>query len=263
MAIAGVMIASDKHSNNSIAAQVAAVLVAALGAIALVTGGLERLTAERVTSLRFRREPELLSTLRVDDVLRSLRKQPKDDVAKSSEALAILRQAGRDTRSRLQAQVTTLGSRANVNLAIGIVATITGLAVMGFAVYAKPDTPLTTEGLLSYLIPRVSLAVFVEIFAFFFLRLYRATLEEMKYVHNELSNAEARFAAASAGLAGKDARIQARLLTALVKTERNFVLEKGATTVELERARLEAKPYEVLARALGAAPKRLLTKRDN
>jgi hypothetical protein len=86
-------------------------------------------------------------------------------------------------------------------------------------------------------IPR--LAVFIEIFSLFFLRLYRAGLDEIKFFQNELTNVETKYAALESALASKNADLTERVIGLLAETERNFLLRKGESTVELERAKID------------------------
>src|SRR5574339_301622 len=55
-----------------------------------------------------------------------------------------------------------------------------GWRVLGYAVFNPPATVAAPE-LLSYFVPRVSLVVLIEVFAYFFLRLYKQSLNEIKY----------------------------------------------------------------------------------
>ena len=89
--------------------------------------------------------------------------------------------------NRLRDELAVLNRRGNLNLVIG---TLTTLAAVGLLIYMVMghDSELTTlTGLLSYYVPRVSTVVFIEIFGFFFLRLYKTGLSEMKYYQNELT----------------------------------------------------------------------------
>jgi hypothetical protein len=117
------------------------------------------------------------------------------------------------------------------------------VAVLGLGVIAFTSVVDITDwkGTLSHYLPRISFVVFVEIFAYFFLRLYRVNLDDVKYYQNELSNLEFKALALRSGFAINDVKAIKELLTELGKTERNFVLKKGETTPELEKVRVEAK----------------------
>jgi hypothetical protein len=85
----------------------------------------------------------------------------------------------------------------------------------------------------------MSLVVFIEIFAFFFLRLYRSSLDEVKYFQNELTNVEMRLVALEAALVLGHSGALDTTINQLARTERNSILKKGESTVDLEKLRAE------------------------
>ena len=141
------------------------------------------------------------------------------------------------TRRRLGQEILDLGRRGNLNLILGILTTLSGLSVLSFAVFNLPISHSATE-LMSFFVPRVSLVVLIEIFAYFFLRLYKQSLSEIKYFQNEITNIEAKQLALYVALPTNDVGLRAELSKELAKTERNFILTKDQTTVDLERERL-------------------------
>jgi hypothetical protein len=95
--------------------------------------------------------------------------------------------------------------------------------------------------LLHYFAPRLTLVIFVELFAYFFLKLYRNGFEEIKYFNNELTNLESRNIALDASLMFADSSkttLEAVILR-YASTERNFILDKGQSTIEIERRKLD------------------------
>lgn len=160
--------------------------------------------------------------------------------------------------SRLKREVVDLRLRANVNLLLGMFITAAGLILLWNTVSLldaalateqgalKLESAVATEGLMSFaktyvvpLVPRVLLVVFIEVFAYFFLRLYKEGLSEAKYFQNEMTNVESRLIALNIAFRSDKEQALEVILQALVNTERNFVLSKGQTTVELERAKFE------------------------
>ena len=93
-------------------------------------------------------------------------------------------------RRRLKQMIVELNKRANYNLIIGVVITLSAIGMIVFFIYSNPYLieTLPTEEKAWYLVPRMSLAVFLEVFAFFFLRLYKLNLTDVKYFQNELTN---------------------------------------------------------------------------
>jgi hypothetical protein len=138
---------------------------------------------------------------------------------------------------RLSTEVNDLAKRGNLNLFLGIMTTLIGLCALGYSVFYSPETHAPEE-LLVYFVPRVSLVLLIEIFAYFFLRLYKQSLSEIKYFQNEITNIESRQLAVSITSNDKNPELMSRIVENLSCTERNFILNKDQTTVELERERL-------------------------
>jgi hypothetical protein len=156
----------------------------------------------------------------------------------SAHRIDELRKRCLTTTSRLQKEIMDLGRRGNLNLIIGSLTTVTGLALLGYLVFSSSVATPDIQSLLAHYIPRLTLDIFVEVFAYFFLRLYRNSLDEIKYFQNELTNAELKFSALETALLNRDPESLRQVISALATTERNFVLDKGQTTVELEKNRI-------------------------
>jgi len=160
----------------------------------------------------------------------------------------------RSSVDRLKREISDLRLRSNINLLIGMLITAGGLWLLWSTVTMLDASDLlkvlASEGnesnvkffknLILPVIPRVLLVIFVEVFAYFFLRLYRNGLSEIKYFQNELTNIEAKLTAAEFAFVTKNDEALKFAIECLSKTERNFVLEKGQTTVDLERAKSES-----------------------
>ncbi|CAG19915.1 hypothetical protein PBPRA1504 [Photobacterium profundum SS9] len=177
----------------------------------------------------------------------------KDDL-KSSLGLDHLKDASSDIIRRLRREISDLRLRSNVNLLIGMSITAGGLYLLWSTVSIVDSSELLKQlasengesnskfikNLILPLVPRVMLIIFVEVFAYFFLRLYKNGLNEIKYFQNELTNIESKLSAVQfAYITNNEAALKISL-ESLAKTERNFVLEKGQTTVELEKAKSES-----------------------
>jgi len=121
------------------------------------------------------------------------------------------------------------------------------MASLAYVALAKEVTFDSSAHVLSYYVPRISFVVFIEVFAYFFLRLYKANLSDIKFYQNELTTMESKAVALKSALMEGKADALAGILKQLSTTERNFILKKGDTTVELERERIDA------ARALDVA----------
>lgn len=162
------------------------------------------------------------------------------------------------TRERLGNEVDALGTRANLNLVIGIIISVIGAILLGVAVYTSDHTSKDPALIAAFYLPRISLVLFIEVFAYFFLKLYKSNLSEIKYFQNELTNIESKFAALSVtgSLERCDSAVYVEVIRSLASTERNFVLKKGETTTEIEKARLDSQRFMDVAKILGDIAKR-------
>lgn len=140
--------------------------------------------------------------------------------------------------SRLESEVRNLAKRGNVNLVLGMATTLSGLVILGYSVFNAPSLSSNLE-LASHFIPRISLVLLIEVFAYFFLKLYKQSLSEIKYFQNEITNIESKFLGLRISVESNQQECLKEVVKNLVSTERNFVLEKGQTTIELEQLRSE------------------------
>lgn len=171
----------------------------------------------------------------------------------------------RETVLRLNRAISDQKVRGNINLAIGITITAGGLYLLWSTVEQFGKFPIFTDllkkdpniaivelfkvALISF-VPRLSLVIFIEIFAYFFLRLYKTGLYDIKYFQNELTNIEVKNAAFIAAMTADDAPLKAHVIESLCKIDRNHILDKGQTTVDLERARADGELSKQLVAAI-------------
>jgi hypothetical protein len=134
-------------------------------------------------------------------------------------------------RNRIDREIDALGRRGRVNLAIGSAFAICGIAVLG--VLAINTSVQNWNELLRDFFPRLTFVIFVEILSYFFLNLYRQGMYEIKYFQNELTTFESRCLALEGALSLGDQSLIGAICKDLSLTERNFVLRKGETTVDM------------------------------
>lgn len=135
---------------------------------------------------------------------------------------------------RLYGEIDALSQRASLNLILGSIVTVIGIVILSLTVLNVAKIQNSVE-IFAYFIPKISLVVMIEIFAFFFLRLYKQTFSEIKYFQNELTNVEVRKIALYFAFREDDITLRGKVIDELSKTERNFILAKGQTTVGIER----------------------------
>lgn len=144
-----------------------------------------------------------------------------------------------EIKERLRIEIRRLSLRANTNLAIGSVTTLVAVIVLYITVVSNHINFSDTVSMISYFIPRISLVIFIEVFAFFFLKLYKSNLDNVRYYHNEMTNIETRIISLKTSIINADKSTINEVIKEISKTERNFVLKKGETTIELERLKSE------------------------
>lgn len=92
-----------------------------------------------------------------------------------------------DARRRLSEQVIMLERRARVNLVTGSSTTVGAVAILlAFAFSPTYLVELSWQQLLSLYLPKLGVVLMLEVFAFFFLRLYKASLEDSRALHADL-----------------------------------------------------------------------------
>lgn len=145
--------------------------------------------------------------------------------------------------SRMSDQVVTLGRRANISLWTGVLFCLSGLGILWttlvYPAQIDPSFPVTNRAWADFLVlyaPRLSIVLIVEIIGFFFLRLFRTALDEVRLIQNEITNVEAKFTALHLAVSKAEKELP-KVISALLATERNMLINRGQTTVELEKAR--------------------------
>ena len=143
------------------------------------------------------------------------------------------------TLSRLEKELESQSKRGNVNLILGIMTTLTGVAILGYSVFLAPILTTNTE-IISHFLPRLSLVILIEVFAYFFLKLYKQGLAEIKYFQNEITNIESKYLGLHIATTKENSDGTLKAIEKLINTERNFILEKDQTTSELELRKIES-----------------------
>jgi len=173
-------------------------------------------------------------------------------------------------RSRIMREISDLRLRANINLILGMLITIGGLYLLWttvsivdaskllkqFAIEGDESNFKFIKSLILPIVPRVLLVIFVEIFAYFFLRLYKEGLSEIKYFQNELTNVELKLVSVEYAYVTNTMESLKEGLKNLSQTERNYILNKGQTTVELEKAKSESALTQNIIKSIPAVFKK-------
>lgn len=134
----------------------------------------------------------------------------------------------KDLKERFILLINSFSRRANINLIIGIIITLIAFTGLGISVFEfKGSNP--TNSIINQFLPRFLILAFIQVFAFFFLKNYRSNISDIKYYQNELTNIEM----ITLGLFHNivDSKGNNEIAKELLKTERNFVLEKNQTSL--------------------------------
>jgi len=141
--------------------------------------------------------------------------------------------------TNIEKYIEKVQRNSTVNLLIGILGTITAIIILAFAIL-NDKTFTDFQSFFMHFLPRFTFVIFIQLFAFFFLRLYKNNLEDAKYFQNELTNLAAKSSAIKISyLMGNEDKVY-EVLKELSGIERNFKLFKEETTIGLEKAKLEA-----------------------
>jgi len=131
-----------------------------------------------------------------------------------------------------------LQNNSIVNLTIGIIGTIISISVLSFVIISE-NKNITSEIFFMNFLPRISFVIFVQLFAFFFLRLYKGNLEDSKYFQNELTNILAKSIALKLAYKNKNDALISDLIKDLSRVERNFKLAPGESLLNIEKTKIE------------------------
>lgn len=158
-------------------------------------------------------------------------------------------------KSRLSMEISALMRRGNLNLVLGALTTLTGIGLLGYFVINTDNKIADPKIFAMHYIPKVTLIIFIQIFAFFFLRLYKESLGGIKFFQNEITNIEHKFIALIGSKQHTDSDIIDIVIRSYANTDRNAFspsqpedmkdkqfLEAGLGVIEKVVTRTEAKP---------------------
>jgi hypothetical protein len=151
------------------------------------------------------------------------------------------------TTTRLKKELESLKMRASTNLGIGSFIAVLGIVILVVLIMINGNSTNTINNVIPFFIsflPKLSIVLVVEFFSFFFLKLYKENLKEIKYYQNELTNVECIMMSTKLGILLENDSMISVSSNRLVNTERNFILKKDETTVEIEKQRLDKVEYK-------------------
>lgn len=145
----------------------------------------------------------------------------------------------RELQAGVNVQIGKLSRNGTVNLLIGLLTSVTAIIVLLTLISDVKDRHFTDiKEMLPFLVPRTTLAIFIETFSFFFLRLYKANLEDVKYFHNERTNIDSKIIALKVAMSYENKEALDEVIKSFFNVERNFILKKDETTINVERVKM-------------------------
>ncbi len=160
------------------------------------------------------------------------------DELRSHFSLDDIIQNADSARRRLNNAIKVTGGRVTRNLAWGILFALVAIVVLTVFLFQTPEkNDLTTATI--FFIPRLAFVGIIQTISYFFLRLYRGGIEDLKYYQNEVTNIELRICGVHTALAHGTDEAKTAAIQSLLKTERNQIIGKDKTSVQLESARLQ------------------------
>lgn len=195
----------------------------------------ERLSIEDKEKLYSDVKEEITKSIN-DDILKSIEAKYSTEVIKNVQN-ENLTQDIHGIQRRISEEIYNLSKRANTNLLIGIITTLIAVFILLFTILFKVSQDFSLYSVFDYYFPRLSTAIFIEVFAFFFLKMYRNNLADIKYYQNELTNIDFKLLSLKTAIYIDDKDVVKTLLLENNKIERNFILQKDETTIEVETAK--------------------------
>lgn len=153
----------------------------------------------------------------------------RDELKESDFRRAISKRA-ETTLGRIYSELDALARRGTLNLVLGVVLALTGIGLLGFVVLGSSEHPSSLQDFAMTFLPRLSIVALVELFSYFFLRLYKSSLDEIKYFQNEATNIEFHFVALEAAIHSEKEELSTEAIKSFLKTDRNHLLSNGMTS---------------------------------
>lgn len=167
--------------------------------------------------------------------------------------------------SRLNEAISQLSKRGDIYIVIGSGLTI----IAGYILYtsmvdylslnvAGEEASILDLSMYDLILMgvKISVVLFVEVFAFYYLRLYREIVKDVKYYQNEITNIEVRLLALYAIDNFEHSEALSGLVGELSKVERNFLIDKKHTTIDLEKSKHDS---SMIGAAIGQVTKLINT----
>lgn len=140
--------------------------------------------------------------------------------------------------TNIEKYINNIQRNSIVNLIIGILGTLLIISILAITIISNEIYSNYQETIIRFL-PRLTLIIFIQLFTFFFLRLYRNNLEDAKYFQNELTNLTARVSAIKISYILKNNDNLNEIIKEMASIERNFKLNINESLIGLEKSKID------------------------
>lgn len=127
-----------------------------------------------------------------------------------------------------------------VNLITGICLVCTSVFI---ALYATPYISLTStmksDDNFINLASKIVLVITINLIAFFFIRAYKQGVDSIRNINNEIVNIESKRVGIIMAISYNNKIMVESAINSMLSVERNFILNKGQTTIELEKIKTD------------------------
>ncbi len=181
----------------------------------------------------------------IEELFSKITSQTAQDI-KRKERFETINRTIDYSKTRLENEIKALNRKANFNVRIALAVTSISIFFIIYSIVSVHEKIDELIKFIYYFIPRLSLLVFTQLLANYFLSLYRTNSNEIKYYQNELTDLEYKSISLKIALLSENEENVGYLLKEIMKTERNKVLKDGETTVELEMHKADHTFYKDL-----------------
>lgn len=171
------------------------------------------------------------------------------------------------SEERIKDELKSNSKRATTNLIIGSVIGLVGIFILVWFVFdlftgnMNSDKDQLIRSLETFG-ARLCIVFLIELFSYFFLKLYKDCIERTRYYQNELTNIESKKIAILSSVILKDIEHSKAIIESMLCVERNFIIPKDCTTLELEKIRSKSKMEFNIIDAIGKLGLMLTPKSD-
>ena len=159
------------------------------------------------------------------------------------------------TMQRLYSELGAQTRRGNLNLVIGVLTTGVAIAILAILAFSAPPAELTWLSLALHFVPKIAISIFVQVFAFFFLKLYKNGLLEIRSYHDEITKVSLQWVAVQVAISSEEPTSKAALskdlfsATAAMTDSKVDAAEADVKTDKLVQAIVDAAVKEIASAA--------------